>query len=209
MRGHTLFRILALAAILACYVTILVGGNVIATGSGLGCSEWPACQGSQIIPPLTGAAAIEFSHRAAAFTLSMFVLALAITAYLWERRRPQIVRLTYAALATVGLEAILGGVVVKSDLTVGIVLAHFAIATVLFGLLLLIALLANVSELPPKWKRWARQAINGLPERDPYLPATDRRASDPSVDPAPSAGAASFDCPVDPALAWGRDAPRP
>ncbi len=181
MRGHTLFRVFSIAAFLACYVTIMVGGNVIASGAGLGCSEWPACQGSQVIPPLTGAAAIEFSHRASAFILSVLVLALTVSALLFEAARPQLRRLCLAALVTVVLEAILGGVVVDSDLVVTIVLAHFAIATVLFALLILIALLANIRELPPRWKAWARSAIDG--ERSPR--PSEPRAPSPEGRPVP------------------------
>lgn len=187
MRGHTLFRALSIAALLACYVTILVGGNVIATGSGLGCSEWPACQGGQIVPPLSGAAAIEFSHRASAFFLSVFVLALTVAAFLWEGRRRQLIRLSTAALVTVVLEAVLGGVVVDSDLTVAIVLVHFAIATVLFALLLLIALLANVRELPPRWKAWARHAIDGTPTPPAYEGAESGRPAE-SLPPVSALG---------------------
>jgi heme A synthase len=177
MRGHTVFRALAIAAFLACYVTILVGGNVIASGSGLGCPNWPTCQNGGLIPPLHGPAAIEFSHRAAAFVLSVLVLAMAVTGYLVERARPALTRLTYSALAAVVLEAILGGVVVESGLVVTIVLVHFAIATVLFALLLLIAILANARELPPRWKRWARRAMGEESPEAPPTAAEEARAS--------------------------------
>jgi heme A synthase len=167
VRGQALFRWLSVASFAACYVTILVGGNVIASDAGLGCPDWPTCHG-QIVPALSGATGVEFSHRVAALGLSGLVLALAIVALLAERSRPALVRLSLAALATVVLEALLGGVVVASDLVVAIVLVHFAIATVLFVLLMVIAVLANYRELPPRWRRWAGRAMDGAPaeERD-------------------------------------------
>lgn len=163
MRAHTAFRALAIAALLSCYVTILVGGNVIATGSGLGCPSWPVCTGHELIPPLSGAAAIEFSHRLSAFLLSVLVLAMTVAALVAERRRPTLVRLSLSSLVTVVLEAFLGGVVVDSRLSAAIVIVHLAIATVLFGLLLVLAILGNARELPPRWKEWARRAM-GLAE---------------------------------------------
>ncbi len=180
MRGHTLFRWLAVAALVACYLTILLGGNVIASGSGLGCPEWPYCHGTVLIPRFSGPAAVEFSHRASAFVLSLLTLGLALTAVAAERRRPVLIRLSLAALATVALEAILGGVVVDSDLAPAIVLVHFAIATVLFVLLLLLALLANLREIPPRLRAWVRYATE---ERS--APPV-HRASGPERAPAPA-----------------------
>ncbi|MGI0053174.1 MAG: COX15/CtaA family protein [Thermoplasmata archaeon] len=185
MRGHTLFRYLTVAALVACYVTILLGGNVIASNSGLGCPDWPLCSPSHLIPTLTGAAAIEFSHRIGAFVLSMITLALALTAIAIERRRPVLVRLSFSALVTVGLEAILGGVVVDSRLAAVIVLIHFAIATVLFVLLLLLALLANLREIPRGWRLWVKAAT----EEAPLPPgAAEARTSGPSA-PTPISSA--------------------
>lgn len=172
-RGHTVFRFLAIAAFLACYATILIGGNVIASDSGLGCPDWPTCHG-MLVPHLAGATLIEYSHRVAAFVLSVLVTALVLVGVVAERGRPTVVRLTFSALATVVLEAVLGGVVVESDLVVAIVLVHFAIATVLFALLLLIALLANLPELPPGVKAWARRAMEEQPTGPALEPLAER-----------------------------------
>ncbi|MCI4334319.1 MAG: hypothetical protein L3K04_01600 [Thermoplasmata archaeon] len=161
---HRLFGVLAALAFGACYVTVLLGGNVMASGSGLACPSWPTCFGTQVVPPVTGAAGVESMHRVGALGLSLLVLALTVTAILWERRRPALLRLSIACGVTVVLQAVLGAIVVETGLAVGVVLLHFAVATVLFLLLLVLVLIANLRYLPRRWTRWALEAGEERPE---------------------------------------------
>ncbi len=180
MNGHTLFRYTALGAFFLTYVTILLGGNVMASGSGLGCSTWPSCNGS-FLPPLVGASGIEWSHRLAAGFLSIAVFFLAAVAYRYEAARPVLRRLSYSAAVLVVAQALLGGLVVESDLAVGIVLLHFFLATVLFGLLLLLAALANLRDVPRRWLDWAWRASDDAPQpAAPEYPAGVPVGPDPS-----------------------------
>jgi heme A synthase len=94
----------------------------------------------------------------AAFFLGCAVLALTALAVAYERSRRILLGLSVAALGLVVLEALLGGLVVESSLSVALVLGHLAIATALFGLLLVIALLSNVRDMPRRWLDWARRA---------------------------------------------------
>lgn len=181
--GHTLFRYGAVLAFVLCYATILLGGNVMASNSGLGCSSWPSCNGT-FFPALTGAQGVEWAHRLAAGTLSIAVFSLAAIAYRAERSRPILQRMSYLAAGLVVTEAGLGGLVVDSRLVVGLVLLHFLIATVLFGLLLLLAAVSNLREIPKRWLDWAERAADG---REPEPSGTDAPfgAPGPSV-PGPS-----------------------
>ena len=173
MRGHDLFRYIAVASFLFCYVTILLGGNVMASDSGLACPDWPTCHGS-LAPPISGSTGIEWTHRIAAFVLSSAIGLLTFLAVAYERRRPVILRLTGLAFATVVGQALLGGLVVESGLTVGLVLLHLALATALFAVLLVLVLLANLREVPQRWLEWARRASD---EREP---------SDAEISPSPT-----------------------
>lgn len=94
---------------------ILLGALVRATGSGAGCgTSWPACQGT-ILPPLEGAAAIEFTHRAASGVALLLVAGLA----LWVFRatatgHPARTGVVVSAVAIVG-EALIGALIVLAE----------------------------------------------------------------------------------------------
>lgn len=169
-RGRDLFRWSAIASFLACYATILLGGEVLASGSGLGCASWPSCNGT-FAPPFIGAAAIEWSHRLGAATLSLFVTILFVSAILFERRRPTLIRLASLAFSAVLLEALLGGIVVESRLVVWLVILHFFVATALLGFLAMIVLLGNLPHMPRRWIDWLREASTDLPAPGPPRPA--------------------------------------
>ena len=163
MDGHRFFRYATIASVVACYVVILIGGNVMASGSGLSCPSWPSCGGT-FTPPLNGPAGIEWAHRLSALTLSLIIAVMTLAALLFERnRRPALLRLSGAAAILVVAQALLGGLVVETDLLVVTVLAHLALATALFALLLVLALLANLREIPRPWIEFARRASEELP----------------------------------------------
>ncbi|MCI4361485.1 MAG: COX15/CtaA family protein [Thermoplasmata archaeon] len=162
MDGHRWFRYATIAAVIVCYATILIGGNVMASDSGLACPDWPSCHGT-FTPPLAGGAGIEWAHRLSALVLSLTIAGMTAIALVVERARPALLRLSGAASLLVLAQALLGGVVVESELTVGIVLLHLALATGLFALLLLLSLLANFREIPKPWVEFARRASEELP----------------------------------------------
>jgi heme A synthase len=181
MRGHDLFRYSALGACLLCYITILLGGNVIASGSGLACPNWPTCEpGWNLLPTLSGGVAIEWSHRVAAFFLSVSITVLALLGIAYERGRPVLLRGSLIALGLVLSLALLGGLVVESGLVVWLVLAHFGLATLLFGLLLILTLLANLREIPRRWTDWAVRAA----EPHDADPRPESSFPDPAPEPA-------------------------
>ena len=186
MRGHDLFRFAAIAACVLCYTTIILGGNVITTGNGLACPDWPSCFGNgNYLPAFTGGAAIEWSHRVSAFVLSLSVLVLTLLGVAFERGRRALLRLAGASLALVVAEALLGGLVIETSLLAGVVLLHLAIATALFGLLLTLALLANLREMPRRWVEWARRAAEEgsrpAPDRYPAPTPSPGRSTDGSA----------------------------
>ncbi|HYA70923.1 MAG TPA: COX15/CtaA family protein [Thermoplasmata archaeon] len=180
MRGHDLFRYAAIVACVLCYSTILLGGNVMASDSGLACPDWPSCFGNgNFLPAFQGGVALEWSHRVSAFFLSVSILLLALFGLAYERQRKVLLRFALLSLGLVVTEALLGGLVVEEQLVPDLVLAHLALATGLFGLLLVLVLLSNLRELPRRWVDWARRAADETAPRPaslaPTAPETPRR----------------------------------
>lgn len=189
--GHAIFRALSIIAFASTYVTIILGGNVMASNNGLACPNWPNCDGA-ILPPLSGPMGIEWSHRLAAGFLGLTIVFLVLAAVRYERGRPTLQRMAYAAGALTLGQALLGGLVVESNLVVGIVLLHLFLATVLFGLLLLLTALANLRDVPRRWLDWAWRASDGetAPADDfarapsaPGAPASPEPAGAPAGSP--------------------------
>jgi heme A synthase len=180
MHGHDIVRYLAVGALVASYVTILLGGNVMASDSGLACPDWPTCHGS-FTPPLTGGTGIEWSHRMGALVLSLLIGMLTVAALLYERQRRVVLQLTLLCAGTVVVQAALGAIVVKSELTTTVVLLHLGLATLLFAALLVLAFLANLREVPRRWVAWAWKAT----ENAPADPAPSFHSDAPLESPLP------------------------
>jgi heme A synthase len=133
------FRVTAIAAVIATYLLVVMGGVVRVTGSGRGCGvkgqDWPLCHGG-VVPPIDAATLIEFSHRMLA-TISTILVVL-VAAWAWYRYR-HLTRVVAAATAVVALlivQILLGAITVELNLPGGIVLAHLANALLLLGVLI-------------------------------------------------------------------------
>ena len=130
----TRFQKLATATTLMAMVLVMVGALVRASGSGLGCPDWPRCHGSWI-PPMEKTAIIEYSHRLTASIVGFLVLALAIVAWLKQRTSPSVFWPSLAALVTVIVQAGVGRQVVLDELHADTVVLHFFLSLALVGLL--------------------------------------------------------------------------
>jgi len=144
------FAKLAIAAALATYVLIVVGGLVRATDSGLGCPDWPLCFGDWF-PPAELHAWIEHSHRLiAAVAVGPLVAAVGLITIFSSRRRDRaLLAAAVAAGVLVALQAWLGGQVVIQQLRAELVTAHLAMALTVLALTIVIADRAASGALPP------------------------------------------------------------
>ncbi|MBM3949012.1 MAG: heme A synthase [SAR202 cluster bacterium] len=139
------FRAVALAALLAAFGQITLGGVVRVSGSGLGCGDdWPLCNG-QIIPPFDLATTIEYSHRLSANLLGVLTLATLVLAWRFYRPRPWVLTPSVAAMGLVIAAALFGAITVRTELSWGGRLVHLAIAELLITCLVV----ANVAGWRP------------------------------------------------------------
>lgn len=121
------FRLLALAAALGAWALVAVGGIVRASESGLGCPDWPLCDG-RVVPVRDREPWIETSHRWVAGLVSVLVVLVAVWAWRRYRGRRGIVLPAVAAALLVPGQALLGAVVVWLELPGWIVGVHFLVA---------------------------------------------------------------------------------
>lgn len=139
---------LAVATAAATIAMFAVGGLVRGTGSGLGCSTWPTCEPGRLFPAGGIHSFIEFSHRFLVFVVTVLVVATAVAA--WRRFRA-VRSIAWPALAAIPLvlgQAVLGGVVVRTELDPWWVTAHFAVALAFVADVIVLAVNAFLVERP-------------------------------------------------------------
>lgn len=126
-----LLRRLALLSVIVNVGIVVTGGAVRLTNSGLGCPTWPHCSGDQLVPTnkLGIHGAIEFTNRTLTFVVG---ITLALTFLIaWRQRRHA--RLALLALAGVPANAVLGGIVVLTDLNPWLVALHFLLSAAILA----------------------------------------------------------------------------
>jgi protoheme IX farnesyltransferase len=157
----TRFQKLALATAATTVALFSVGGLVRGTGSGLGCSTWPACEPGRLFPTGTIHSLIEFSHRLLAFAVILLASATAVMAWLRHRGDRAILWSAFAAVPLVLGQAVVGGIVVRTDLDTWWVTAHFALALALVADVVILAVVATAPRVRPEpsRSRFARLAL--------------------------------------------------
>jgi protoheme IX farnesyltransferase len=152
---------LALATAATTVALFSVGGLVRGTGSGLGCSSWPTCEPGRLFPTGTIHSLIEFSHRLLAFAVILLASATAVMAWLRHRDDRAILWSAFAAVPLVLGQALVGAIVVRTDLDPGWVTAHFALALILVADVVVLAIVATAPAARPEAdrSRFARLAL--------------------------------------------------
>ncbi len=145
----TRFAKLTVAAALATFVLIAVGGLVRATDSGLGCPDWPLCFGDWI-PPADLHAWIEHSHRliAAVFVGPLVGAVGLITVFSHRRRDLPLLAAAVVAGVLVIVQSLLGAAVVLEGLAAELVTAHLAMALTVLAATIFIAERASHGPMP-------------------------------------------------------------
>jgi len=122
---------LTLAAASTTVLLFGVGGLVRGTGSGLGCTSWPKCGPDRWLPYPTVESWIEYAHRFVAVLVIVLIAWQLVEAIRRHRRRRSLLWLSVAAAPLVLMQAVLGGIVVHTDLDPAWVTVHFGFAMAL------------------------------------------------------------------------------
>lgn len=145
---------LAAATVGLTLLLIAMGAVVRTTGSGLGCPDWPLCNGG-VLPFDDRAATIEWTHRLLAAVTGIAITTLAI----WTARRGRSIRSLATGTGLVALlagQAYLGREAVLRELPPEVVALHLGSALLLLAILTWLAVEAGAprpsSPLPGRWR---------------------------------------------------------
>ncbi len=164
------FRVTAASTVAIIYLLILVGGIVRASGSGMGCPDWPTCFG-QWIPPLSAAELpdnyqqiyadrgyaettfnvrktwTEYLNRLLGVLTGFFILMTLLASLSQRARDATIFHVSLGAFLLVVFQGWLGSRVVASNLAPGMITVHMLVAQVIVGLLIY----TYVRSQKPQW----------------------------------------------------------
>jgi heme a synthase len=106
------------AAFVANIGIIVTGGAVRLTDSGLGCPTWPTCTDGSLVPTgrLGAYGVVEFTNRMLTFAVSVAVGAAIIACMRWHPRRAVLNKLSWTLFAGVVVQAVIGGISVRTHL---------------------------------------------------------------------------------------------
>jgi len=118
---------LAFATAVATVALVAIGALVRATGSGLGCPDWPTCHGG-VVPPGGQHPILEYTHRFVASVVGLMVIATAVLAWRHYRHVSFTLWTATAAVPLVVAQGVLGAIVVWWELPPLVVGTHMLTA---------------------------------------------------------------------------------
>ena len=135
-------RRVALAGVVANAGIIMTGAAVRLSASGLGCPDWPDCTSSSLVAAHTRGdpmvhTYIEFTNRMLTFAVMVVAVLVMVTAWRFRpagARRQGLVWLAAAQPLGVVAQAVLGGIVVLTNLNPAAVSLHFLLSSTILAL---------------------------------------------------------------------------
>jgi heme a synthase len=124
------YRRWTLAALVCLAIIILTGAAVRLTGSGLGCSRWPQCEKGKLVGAANGHQIIEQVNRLFTGVMIVVIMGAIAGSLLRNPRRKDLTRLSLSLIVGVLLQAVVGGILVLSDLHPVALMAHFLLSSV-------------------------------------------------------------------------------
>ncbi|MCU1484497.1 MAG: uncharacterized protein JWN67_1243 [Actinomycetia bacterium] len=127
------YRRITLVAVASLAVIVVTGATVRLTGSGLGCTDWPNCSAGRLTPDKISdsPAMIEFVNRVVTGIVSVAVIIAVLGSIVRVPRRRDLTWLSWGLVAGVIAQIILGGLVVRHNLSPRFVMGHFTLSMVI------------------------------------------------------------------------------
>jgi cytochrome c oxidase assembly protein subunit 15 len=134
-------RLLAAAVVFTQGFISVTGAIVRVTASGLGCPTWPQCFPGSYVPVAVSEVprihqAIEFGNRMVTFAV-VIASALAVLAVIRARRRREVLVYAWLMPASTVLQAVIGGVTVRTGLAWWTVAVHLLVSMLMVWLAVL------------------------------------------------------------------------
>lgn len=129
-RGYSLERFHSITrwTLALLYIIVITGVTVRLTGSGLGCPDWPTCEGVRPVPAFEMHGMVEFTNRMVALPTSILVLWSLWAGWRLRERRNDIRLATTVTLGFVVSNIVLGGLTIITELDPRVVSAHFLLS---------------------------------------------------------------------------------
>jgi heme a synthase len=132
------------------FVVIVAGALVTSEDAGLSVPDWPTSYGHILrLPPWVGGIVYEHSHRMMASVTGILTIVIAFWTLFADRRR-WMKYLGFAALATIVIQGVLGGITVLNFLPPAVSTAHSAVGQTFFCIAVLIAVFTG--------RKWVEEA---------------------------------------------------
>ncbi len=182
------FSRIGFITILAVYLLIFVGGVVRASGSGMGCPDWPTCFG-KLIPPTQESELpadyhqqyigygdttfnplktwTEYLNRLLGASIGLLILTTLIRSIPFRQTDKTVFNLSLGVFLLVGFQGWLGSRVVASELKPALISAHMIVALIIVSMLIYTLIRSrqdwftaiNMSGLPAGWRKVLMFAI--------------------------------------------------
>ena len=125
------YRRVTMVALVLLVAIVVTGAGVRLTGSGLGCTDWPACTDRSFTPSDDLNSKIEFYNRLVTGLVGLAVIGAVLGSLVRTPRRRDLTWLSLGLVAGVIGQAVLGGLVVLTHLNPWLVQGHFVVSMVL------------------------------------------------------------------------------
>jgi heme a synthase len=124
------YRTITIGALIALCVIIVTGAAVRLTGSGLGCDSWPSCNETRFVDVSDTHTAIEQLNRLFTGVIVVLVAAAVLGSLIRAPRRRDLTWLSVGLVVGVFGQAVVGGIVVLTELHPAAVQQHFLLSMV-------------------------------------------------------------------------------